>query len=108
MLGGVQLGHGDKQHLLQQVVQPHALQDLDHLKHVLLFLHDLLCLDKDSDNFGRSQRFLIIYFPEDKCLHVRCGHGNLLQKQTQMQEKAECEVRSLESRVEEIVEHGTW
>ena len=108
VLGEVQLGHGDKQHLLQQVVQPHALQDLDHLKHVLLFLRDLLCLDKDSDNFGRSQRFLIIYFPEDKCLHVRCGHGNLLQKQTQMQEKAECEVRSLESRVEEIVERGTW
>ena len=65
-------------------------------------------LIKDSDNFGRSQQFLIIYFPEDKCLHVRCGHGNLLQKQTQMQEKAECEVRTLESRVEEIVERGTW
>ena len=32
MLGEVQLGHGDKQHLLQQVVQPHALLDLDHLK----------------------------------------------------------------------------
>jgi hypothetical protein len=32
VLGEVQLGHGDKQHLLQQVVQPHALQDLDHLK----------------------------------------------------------------------------
>ena len=32
VLGEVQFGHGDKQHLLQQVVQPHALQDLDHLK----------------------------------------------------------------------------
>ena len=32
---------------------------------------------------------------------------NLLQKQTQMQEKAECEVRSL-SRVEDMVQCGTW
>ena len=31
---------------------------------------------------------------------------NLLQKQTQ--EKAECEVRSLKSRVEEMVERWTW